>query len=653
MNLKINKFALVSISFILFILLLSSCIDTSQPKQRKDLKEINDSLYKAKTKQDSLPLLKRYAKLSIKYDLGAKWDYAEIMKISEQLNDTASFNSAYKQLKKDGGYLKDTIFLFTTFKNNFISYPVEVYYLLNKNLFFGQANVLASYYDQNINQILKKINKPTIFAEFHLSLSHVYIKWKNYTHAKKHLDTVKIYLNDLPDNRKIAYFNNKAFISYKHKQFDKAKYFSKNALSVVEPSDTLTHCNLLLNISQIFLDLTEPDSAVVYCQKALTLCNLPEKKAQIYYLLGRAYLFKKNTQLSETFLQQTITKTENKDLKYLCYNELIKLSIKKNKDKTLIYTDLAQKYKDTLIIESTTNNYIMLYRDFQLQVAEEKAITQAYIISDQIRKYDLYKNSVIVLFITIIIVLFVIFLIIKIRLTNRIARKEKLLNAQKNKFFSIISHDLKNKIIFMPQNISELRTKIKSVEKKEIEDELIKIENQSQETVLLLNNLFQWSLYQLNRIDYSPQKINLQEIVKQSINFYAQEIKNENISVCNSINSELNVFADRYMIIFIIRNLLNNAIKYASADKIKFSAEVINKNIQVKASDNGIGITEKDQNKLFKIEEKTNSIGKHKNKGSGLGLILCKEYIEKNKGKIWVKSIINKGSKFYFTVLKN
>jgi len=225
------------------------------------------------------------------------------------------------------------------------------------------------------------------------------------------------------------------------------------------------------------------------------------------------------------------------------------------------------------------------------------------------------------------------------------------MNATKDKFFSILAHDLKNPFSGM-YSLSEVLNKnydiTDEVDRKQI---VGKIHKTGRQIYSLLENLLTWSRSQRGLIEFEPVLFNLQNIIDTNINLHRAQIERKNINLSSEEESNLVVFGDRNMIDTAIRNLLNNAVKFTQpGGKITIRTEKNKNFVQTSIIDTGIGISKEDQLKLFRIDIKTKSIGSSKEKGSGLGLILCKELIEKNGGIIKIESELGKGSSFIFTI---
>ena len=227
------------------------------------------------------------------------------------------------------------------------------------------------------------------------------------------------------------------------------------------------------------------------------------------------------------------------------------------------------------------------------------------------------------------------------------------LNATKDKFFSIIAHDLKspfNAIVGFSEILVE---QIREKDYAGIEEYAGYIHTSSLRAMSLLSNLLEWSRTQIGRMNYTPEKIGLQAIINEAIELLTDSAKQKGITILSTIPENLIVFADKTMISTVLRNLVSNAIKFTnSGGHINFTAQQIDDELLVSVADNGVGIRKESLPSLFLIEESKSTSGTEKETGTGLGLILCKEFIEKHGGRIWVESEEGVGSTFKFTLPK-
>ena len=226
------------------------------------------------------------------------------------------------------------------------------------------------------------------------------------------------------------------------------------------------------------------------------------------------------------------------------------------------------------------------------------------------------------------------------------------LNASKDKFFSIISHDLRSPFNSILGFTELLWKNSEDFSRAEIEKIAYDIYKTGNETIDLLNNLLEWSSSQTGKLKINPENFFLKNVVDDTIDLLNDYAKKKNITVLNEIPGQIEVFADKNMISSVIRNLLSNAIKFTQNDDVKITAKDVNSFVKFSITDTGVGIKPEDIKKLFRLDTEFSTPGTAKEKGSGLGLILCKEFIEKNKGKIYVESEKGKGTSFMFKLPK-
>ncbi len=241
-----------------------------------------------------------------------------------------------------------------------------------------------------------------------------------------------------------------------------------------------------------------------------------------------------------------------------------------------------------------------------------------------------------------------------VELNNQLYESEKKLeelNSAKDKLFSIIGHDLKNPFITL-LGFSEILVEDYEDMSDEEKKEYIKtIYETARNTQKLLENLLNWARAQSGRLQIDIEPLSIKNIIKENIELVKAQAEKKNIKITTSMNSSLMVYADKNLLDTVIRNLLTNAIKFTGENgTIRVITQDDNGYVKVCVEDSGIGLSEEDVKKLFRIDVNVKEIGKSKEKGTGLGLILCKEFCEKQGGKIWVESQLGKGSKFYFTV---
>lgn len=230
-------------------------------------------------------------------------------------------------------------------------------------------------------------------------------------------------------------------------------------------------------------------------------------------------------------------------------------------------------------------------------------------------------------------------------------------NRTKNKFFSIIAHDLRSPFQGILGFLEVILDEFEEIDDSEKKKLLTQIFASTQNIYDLLDNLLEWSRTQTDRIPCQPEKVLMTDVLDVITGLYGTAAEKKKIKIENKITEPVSVFADRNMVRTIFRNLVSNAIKFTPAGgKITLDSRFVPAaahslpHIVFSVSDTGVGIDAETIGKIFRLDEKTVTRGTENEKGTGLGLILCKEFVEKNGGEIWIESTPGKGSSFYFTL---
>ncbi len=277
-------------------------------------------------------------------------------------------------------------------------------------------------------------------------------------------------------------------------------------------------------------------------------------------------------------------------------------------------------------------------------ISEEKikAIVGKWVAIKVEQTFDYRKLIYISLFFLSILLV----IVLKNRSIRKVNRELELAYREKDKFFSIIAHDLNGPI----GNIANI---LNSFEWEDIKGDLFHhLRTSSQNTYELLLELLTWSQSQRNQLEIDPTNFNINQILKKSISSLQLSANKKDIKlVLQNENDALYVYADIPTINTVIRNLISNAIKFTrNGGTITLKAELVNDDIKVSVIDTGVGMTKEMISKLFKLGENICSSGTMGERGTGLGLLLCKEFIDINKGKIGVESRLGLGSTFWFTL---
>jgi signal transduction histidine kinase len=228
------------------------------------------------------------------------------------------------------------------------------------------------------------------------------------------------------------------------------------------------------------------------------------------------------------------------------------------------------------------------------------------------------------------------------------------MNATKDQFFSIIAHDLKN-----PFNtiigLSELLVyRYDKYSNEKVKEFIRQIHTHSSSAYNLLDNLLQWARSQTGRLEVSHQKLNIERLIEENVSLLKNKATQKEIEIELIPKRVPEVYADENMINTVLRNLLTNAIKFTpQKGRIQVQADDHDKShIKISVKDNGMGIDKENIPKIFDLTSHFTTRGTDSEEGTGLGMVLCKDFVEKNHGTIWVESEKKKGSTFYFTLPK-
>jgi PAS domain S-box-containing protein len=233
----------------------------------------------------------------------------------------------------------------------------------------------------------------------------------------------------------------------------------------------------------------------------------------------------------------------------------------------------------------------------------------------------------------------------------QVNRQLKKALAERDKFFSIIAHDLRSPLMGFLVFIRMLTERIEKLSLEEIQRLAGDMKQSAENLYNLLENLLEWSIIQRGAADYLPFSCCLADMVKENIELMQAFAMHKNVKFICSVPDDLRVFADRSMLKMILRNIFSNAVKFSiNNGKVIVSSRVENSMVRVSVEDQGMGMDRKTLATLFALDQMSSQRGTAGEKGTGLGLLLCKEYVNKHGGEIWAESVRHKGTVFYFTL---
>lgn len=225
------------------------------------------------------------------------------------------------------------------------------------------------------------------------------------------------------------------------------------------------------------------------------------------------------------------------------------------------------------------------------------------------------------------------------------------LNADKDRFISILAHDIKSPFNSILGFLTLLSQNIREYDIDEIEEQINIVFKSSKETFKLLEDILVWARAQSGKMNFAPQKINFREVFDEVNNGLSILADKKKIKINFNQSQEIFLNADKHMLLTVLRNLISNAIKFTNSDgQVDIEALIKDSKATITIRDNGIGMSPDTLSKLFDISQKISMEGTAHEKGSGFGLLLCKDFVEKHGGKIWAESETDKGSCFSFTI---
>ncbi len=324
--------------------------------------------------------------------------------------------------------------------------------------------------------------------------------------------------------------------------------------------------------------------------------------------------------------------------------------------------DFMQEEKADGSILKMQNRYTINQKQSMIDDLEFNRIQKEFELEEQKRS----KNFIVVLFMLalIILVLILAFFLLQKRNNKRLAEANSKVqeqnlqlqeaNATKDKFFSIIGHDLKGPLNSLTSFSSLLMHHTESLSKEEIQMLATDLDKSLKNLFALLENLLEWSRSQTGNIEFKHELFDLTAVLNNNATLLKQQAETKKIAISVKNTEPIAVKAHENSINTVIRNLLSNAIKFTpEGGKIHLAISEKDNHWVISVADNGVGMPQAVVEKIFRIDTKHSTQGTAKEKGTGLGLILCKEFVEKNGGKIWVKSEEEKGSVFAFSLSKN
>ena len=507
-----------------------------------------------------------------------------------------------------------------------------------------------------------------LLAKVNLCLGMVYDELEDYKESITYFQKAIEISQSIKDSSNLAKTYQNLAISYQNKkELTKALEYNEkaNQLAILK-KDTTMIIDVINNFGTIFYDQKDLTKSLEYYLKALNLYQtINDRKgiAMAYNNIGLVYLdkneyqksidyFKKSLSLAtelkmhdfigDIYSNLTIYYEHLKDYKnaFYCYDRF-----------NAIYDSLAGEKKNKMIYQIQAR--YKLGRNIR-EIEELKMKNQSQMDAiDSARSFQIYLVAITIL--VVLLMFATIYLLFKEKkLASELKTKtDELyeLNVSKDKFFSIIAHDLKNPFNVLVSYTNILKTDLDLFSKEELNQIMSDLNEASENGYNLLQNLLIWTRSQTNRIHILKSNFILADSVKDVKALAELNLLDKEQTLSIDIDPDLVVYADKDMISVVLRNLVFNAIKFsAKGSGIHLKASLSGLKTRVDVVDSGVGISAETIDKLFVIDKDTTTQGTEGETGTGLGLVLCKEFVKKNDGLIWVESKLGEGSVFSFTL---
>jgi signal transduction histidine kinase len=511
-----------------------------------------------------------------------------------------------------------------------------------------------------------------------VSMARIQRHLREYEKALENYQKALILSKEMNNNRNVAWINNNiATVYWELKQFPTAlEYYFKSLSMMNKLKSQIGSALVLNNIASVYSDTGKYIQALEFNLKSLVIykkLNNSENIAYSYRNIGNDYGRLKQFSKGLAFLDKSMAlarQLDAKDLKKSLFEEYVHIHEARGDLKSALFYHKKFKEAGDSILDEARNRriaHLQVIYDVEKKRKENLLLRKNNHIQElelEQRRLALDRQRVMRNFLILVLLLLVIMALVTFNRYNikkkaeqilKVSEKKlKQLNDAKDKLFTIIAHDLGNPLNTLLLSSGHLDRHYKQLPSTDVKEFIRDIYRQTQGLASLLENLLQWAMLQTGRIKQNPETLNLFDITNEALHQVYYSAKKKNIHIVPHLLPSTFAWADKQKVKAIIRNLVFNSIKYSHpGGEIIIQSRNLENQIEVSVSDNGIGMDEKQVQQLFTQVIHQSSRGTGNEKGTGLGLLLCKEFVESNGGNIHVHSRIDEGSRISFTLPKN
>jgi signal transduction histidine kinase len=554
----------------------------------------------------------------------------------------------------------------------------------------GNAYYLMGDFTKSMDHYLKalaireELGDSNSIARSYNNIGAVYLQMKDHQLALHYLKKAKRIFEELQDEVLLfSIINNIGALYSENEKYDTAYQYLTQAYRIAQRTHDEENTSIALtNLGEAALSMGMLDQSMDYQKKALEISRKLGNKAMmatIYTNLGKTYLESKNYRQAFDAFHKSLSLSEE-------VNSL--QDLRENYHYLSEYHDIQKEYKKALHyyrLYATTKDSINSH-EAMIRIKEMESLSQSQALQQEIEllrkdfeisnlKANRLKNTI---FFLAAVSLMIILVFVVYYQKNRLKRETtrllegknielekanlklhksekhlKELNSTKDKFFSIIGHDLRNPLNALLGFSELISGNSRDYTSEEIQ-RYSKIINEAAKNIhLLIENLLEWSRSQSGNIDYHPEWTNLLPMVTEIFKVFDIHADKKGVNLVSEIPENVSVYADRNLLSTILRNLISNAVKFTpSGGQVRIFCEQNESEITISVEDTGIGMSEKQMENIFKLKRNVTMPGTSEEKGTGLGLILCKEFVDMHRGKIWASSKPKVGTTFNFTLPK-
>ncbi|MEQ6120774.1 tetratricopeptide repeat-containing sensor histidine kinase [Reichenbachiella sp. MALMAid0571] len=593
------------------------------------------------------------------------WLLIQATSPEQKINLLLDIGKEYAESNPDSALLFANRSLFLIDSLQFDSLPKGKAYVL-----ISSAYSYKGEYDESVEYALKALKNGQAFKDqivvydAYANLGIDFMYREDYVKSKGYFEKAKTIATQINEPERIAHsVNNLGLVAYYLGNKDEELRLYEEALTLFKEIDDKEGIgNALLNIGTVYTVMGRYTKAEKLYLQALTIFSeIGYKTAygNVIQSLSENYLEQGNyaeaLKRSEEALRIFLANDNKMDIVY-CYELLTKIyARKKDFEHAYIYMEKYHQLSEQIFNEEKSNQIVDLELKYDTETKEQEIelLNQKnQLASTELEAANKEKMYYLIIAILIFIVAGSLFIVYQQRnkANQLLAQKNtqlSQLNATKDRLFGVVAHDLKNPLSAFNSITQSLIDNQASISEEDLKYFLEKLFKSSKELNGLLQNLLEWSMSQSGDLSFQPKTLQVKHLIDAAIEPLKLNLDIKQIHFSKEVDQNLYITADQKMTLTILRNLLSNAIKFTPlGGNITVKAYEKDEDVVIKVSDSGIGIDNHDLEKIFHHGTNYNQIGSSSEKGTGLGLVLCKELIDRQSGDISVESQLGEGSTF-------